>query len=229
MAIALPFPPGTRPVSPAWARTPLAQLARRIMQAPLFAGLDRLAPATIEGRTVLDDLTGPVIFAANHTSHLDSPVLLRALPASWRQRVAVAAAADYFFTRPWRGRGAALLFNAFPFARSSGMRAALDQCAALLAGGWSLLLYPEGTRSPSGALGPFRPGVGLLAARQGVPVVPIHLAGLHAVLPKGGRRLRPGPVRVRFGAPLLFASGTRAQAATATIEAAVRDLAGDPF
>ena len=112
------YPPG-RPVIPDWPRARLVRLARAWVQAPLFALLDRVAPAQVTGRHWLADLDGPAIFVANHASHLDTPVLLHALPETWRARVAVAAAADYFAPGSWRGVGAALLFNTFPVSRTA--------------------------------------------------------------------------------------------------------------
>jgi 1-acyl-sn-glycerol-3-phosphate acyltransferase len=203
---------------------PAALLMRLLLQAPLFALLDRLAPAQVTGRHWLPEPGEPVIFAANHTSHLDSPLLLRALPPEWRARVAVAAAADYFVPGTWRGVGAELLFNTFPVSRSAG-RHALAACADRLAGGWSVLIYPEGTRSPTGELGALHGGVGLLAARSGAPVVPVYLGGVFAVLPRGRSVPRRGPVQVRFGPTLRFAPGTRHEVATAALAAAIRHLA----
>ncbi|HMA34824.1 MAG TPA: lysophospholipid acyltransferase family protein [Chloroflexia bacterium] len=196
-------------------------VARTLLQAPTLALLDLVAPAAITGREVLDGLAGPVLFVANHASHLDTPALLHALPGPWRRRVAVAAAADYFFTNPWRGTSVSVLFNAFPFARTTGVRATLRTCAGLVEQGWSILLYPEGTRSATGQIGPFRPGVGLLAVTLGIPVVPIRTVGLFAVLPRGEHIPHPGRVQIHFGAPLCFPPGTPAHAAAIAIEAAV--------
>jgi 1-acyl-sn-glycerol-3-phosphate acyltransferase len=138
----------------------------------------------------------------------------------------VAAAADYFFSRPLLGGAAALLVNAFPFARTGSIRPSLAACARLADAGWSILLYPEGTRTPDGALGAFHPGAGLLAVELGLPVVPIYLDGLFQVLPKGRHIPRPGRVAVCFGPPLRFAPATPHGEAAAAIEAAVRALAG---
>ena len=200
------------------------RLVREVLQPPTLAVLDLFAPAAVEGREALDALAGPVLLAANHTSHLDTPVILHALPHARRRRVAVAAAADYFFTRPRLGAVVAVLFGAVPFGRGRSARVSLNDCAGLLRGGWSVLLYPEGTRTTSGRIGPFRPGVGFLAVELGVPVVPIRTEGLFDVFPKGRRLPHPGRVTVHFGAPLWFAGDVSHRAATATIEAAVRTL-----
>ena len=100
-----------------------------------------------------------------------------------------------------------LLVNAFPFSRAEGaVRSSLEHCGDLVDEGWSVV-YPEGTRSLTGRLQPFRSGTGLLATELRVPVVPIGVEGAHALLPKGRRRPRRGPVTVRFGPPLRPTSG----------------------
>ncbi|MGH2387628.1 MAG: lysophospholipid acyltransferase family protein, partial [Chloroflexota bacterium] len=154
----------------------------------------------------------------------DSPVLLRALPRAWRRHLAVAAAADYFFTKQMLGRGVALALNAFPFSREGNIRPTIEHCAWLLDHGWSILLFPEGTRSPNGEMGPFKAGAGLLAVELGVPVVPVRLSGLHGLLPKGRVMPHRSRVTVRFGSPLCCARGTPYPEAAAAIEAAVRAL-----
>lgn len=217
--------PDVRPQFPRWPLSPLAGAARRLAQLAVFAALRRVAPASSSGATSLDGLSSPVIFVANHTSHLDSPTLLQALPRRWRRRVAVAAAADYFFTSRLRGASVALLLNAFPFSRTEAVRPTLQHCARLVDHGWSLLLYPEGTRSTGGRMAPFKDGVGLLAVEMAVPVVPVWLEGVGQVLPKGRRLPRPAPVTVRFGPPLRFCAGTSYPVATKAIEEAVRSLA----
>jgi long-chain acyl-CoA synthetase len=116
--------------------------------------------------------------------------------------VAVGAAADYIYRIHLLGTAATLALNAFPFYREGPVRASLEYCGELMDRGWSVLLYPEGTRSPTGKLLPFKSGIGLLAAGLRVPVVPIAVTGTHAVLPKGAKYPRPGAVAVRFGAPV---------------------------
>ncbi|MFL5734550.1 MAG: lysophospholipid acyltransferase family protein [Chloroflexia bacterium] len=210
-----------------WSYSVPAGLARSTLQAAAFGVLDLLAPAQVDGAEVFDHLPCPVLLAANHTSHLDTLALLRALPRHFRKHVAVAAAGDYFFANPWSGAAVTLCLNAFPFARASSagaVRAGLEYCAGLLDSGWSVLLFPEGTRSLTGDIGRFRSGVGMLAAHTGAPVVPAYLHGLHRVLPKGQSIPRPGPVAVRFGPPLRFSPGTPHAQASRAIEDAVRSL-----
>ena len=165
----------------------------------------------------------------NHSSHLDAPCVRRALPTDRRSRTAVAAAADYFFTRPVLGPAVALLLGAFPFGRTTDVRASMERVGDLLSEGWSVMLFPEGTRSPDGRLGPMREGIGLLATASGVPVLPTWIGGTYDILPKGRglpRRRRGRHVVVRFGAPLRFDRSTPPTQAARTIGQAIAALGG---
>ncbi|UMG91598.1 lysophospholipid acyltransferase family protein [Nocardioides sp. TF02-7] len=201
-----PFvPPSSPNVYPNdWSRTPAAAAVRELAQKaalePLFRSQVR---ARAEGVDVLDRLTGPVIFAANHASHLDTPLILLSLPDEWRRRTAVAAAADYFFDTWWRAVGSSLLFNTLPIDRRGGSLSTTP--GDVLADGWSLVIFPEGTRSRDGWMGSFRLGAAFLAVEHGVPVVPVAHRGTFAAMPRGagwpGRGRRT--LRVRFGDPLV--------------------------
>ena len=132
-----------------------------------------------------------MIFVANHASHLDTPLILLSLPDEWRRRTAVAAAADYFFDTWWRAVGSALLFNTFPIDRRGGAMSTTP--GEVLADGWSLVIFPEGTRSKDGWMGKFRMGAAFLAREHGVPVVPVAHRGhlrRHAARPG---LAEPGP------------------------------------
>ncbi len=161
-------------------------------------------------------------------SHLDVPVVRRVLPRRIREPLAVAAAADVFFTRRSAGALVGLAFGAVPFGRAGDVRASLERVATLLAEGRPVLLFPEGTRALDGRLGPMRDGVGLLAMVAGVPIVPVHLDGAFAILPKGRRmprRRRGARVTVRIGAPLRFPAGTTLHAVARRVGAAIEALA----
>jgi long-chain acyl-CoA synthetase len=220
----------TRVPLPRWGRSAPACLARRGVQALLFGALRATAVARlrVEGAEHLASLRTPALFVANHASHLDTPALLMALPAPIRRRVAVAAAADYFFRDRRVGALATLTIHAFPFVRRGSPREGLAYCGELVDAGWSVLLFPEGTRSETGQIGEFKRGVGLLASTLGVPVVPMVVEGTAAILPKGATRPRPGPVTVRIGPPVHVPAGLDATAATALVRAAVASLAADP-
>lgn len=208
-----------------WPLAPWCRALRTVVQEALVFPLLRFwcAPR-VEGRGHLDQIRGPAIFAPNHASHLDSPAVLWGLPTHIRRRTAVAAAADYFFVRRWLGITVSVLLNAFPFSREGAVRPTLEWCGHLVDEGWSLVVFPEGTRSTTGDIAPFRPGIGLMAVDLAVPVVPVRLQGTYGALPKGQAWPRHHPVTVTFGRPLRFPRDTPYQEATRTIEAAVRAL-----
>ncbi|MFC6286788.1 lysophospholipid acyltransferase family protein [Nocardioides sp. GCM10027113] len=208
-----------------WSRRRPARVAREVAQKaglePLFRSQVR---TRVEGLDVLSRIEGPVIFVANHASHLDTPLILLSLPEEWRRRTAVAAAADYFFDTWWRAVGSALVFNTFPIDRRGGSLAATP--GEVLADGWSLVIFPEGTRSPDGWLQSFRMGAAWLAVEHGVPVVPIAHRGTFAAMPRGqgwpsrGRR----QLTIRFGEPVSPASGESARSFAPRVRDAVASL-----
>lgn len=186
-----------------WSRSRPAQAAREVAQKAGLEPLFRSQVRThVEGLDMLERVEGPVIFAANHASHLDTPLILLSLPDEWRRRTAVAAAADYFFDTWWRAVGSALLFNTFPIERRGGSLASTP--AEVLENGWSLVIYPEGTRSKDGWMGRFRLGAAWLAVENDVPVVPVVHRGTFAAMPRGQGWPGPGrrQVTIRFGEPL---------------------------
>jgi 1-acyl-sn-glycerol-3-phosphate acyltransferase/acyl carrier protein len=209
-----------------WAFGRPAGVVRAALGAVAVRPIVRLiARPRVEGSRYLRDLEEPVLICGNHTSHLDAPSILAALPAGIRSRTAVAAAADYFFDGGPLGAATALAFGAFPFGRVERVRASLDRVAGFMGDGWNVLLFPEGGRSVSGRLAPFKDGIGLLATDLGAGVLPVHVDGAHRILPKGARLpRRRGRVTVRFGAPISMPPGTSIADATARVEDAVRAL-----
>jgi len=208
-----------------WPMGATASAARTLLQRTLMDPLLAVLCATqARGLEHLEDLSGPVLFSANHTSHLDTPVILKVLPGRYRWRLAVAAAADYWFANPLLGNLTALPFNSFPMARRGNVRPSMEHTVDVIDRGWSVLIYPEGTRSVSGEMAPFKPGVGLLAVELGVPVVPIHLRGVHEILPKGSSVPHRGPVQVTIGEPLRFPPGMDHAQAAQQLEREIRRL-----
>lgn len=221
------FAPPERPTvfRTGWARTRAARAARELAQKgglePVFRSQVR---TRVEGLDVLTGLTGPVIFVANHASHLDTPLILLSLPEPWRRRTAVAAAADYFFDTWWRAVGSAIVFNALPIDRRGGSMATTP--GEVLEDGWNLVIYPEGTRTHDGWVGRFQTGAAYLAVRHQVPVVPIAHRGTFDAMPRGQRW--PGRGRrqlvVRFGAALHPAAEDTARSFAPRIRTAVAAL-----
>ena len=221
--------PSDEPEPSLWALSAPARVVREVLGVLLVRPALRLiAHPALEGRDHLAQLPGPVLICGNHSSHLDAPLIEFALPARMRRRTAVAAAADYFFDRtPLLGTLTALAFGAFPFGRVGRVRASLERICARLDAGWNVILFPEGTRSVSGEQAPFLDGIGLLATEFGARVVPVHIDGAHALLPKGSARPRRGRVTIRFGPPVEIPAGASISAATQAVEAAVRALQPD--
>ncbi len=123
--------------------------------------------------------SGPFIFVANHTSNLDTPLILSSLPAKVRRRTVVAAAMDSFFMDRRTAFKTVLVFNAIPIDRQRVNRRSAQQALELVEDGWHLLIYPEGGRTPDGSIQEFKGGAAYLAERAGASVVPtyIHEAG----------------------------------------------------
>jgi long-chain acyl-CoA synthetase len=228
---------------PRWTRGLLAKTLRNASQALWILPIAQLfLRLRVEGREHLDRARGPVIFAANHQSHLDTPAILISLPYHWRRRVAVAMAKEFFeahFAPARDGIGerlgigalyflAVLFFNAFPLPRSGpGARDTLRYAGELATAGLSILIFPEGHRTEHGEVHPFQPGVGMMASRLRLPVIPVRLEGLDRVLHHTWRWPRRGTVHVRFGAPLQL-DGDDYGALARTVEQAVRALLHEP-
>jgi long-chain acyl-CoA synthetase len=211
---------------PRWARKAPARIGRELIQQAFVFALHRISCRSfaVAGREQLNGLPGAILLIANHSSHIDTPSILRALPARLRRRTAVAAAADYFYrSRPF-GITMSLLLNTFPFSREGAVRTSLEYCGELADDGWSILVYPEGTRSVSGELQPFRSGISLLATELRLPVVPVAITGSHAILPKGRNWPRRGPLTVAFGCPIRIAPDDDRTEITKRLEDAVATL-----
>ena len=192
----------------------------RVLLSPVLRAIYRVR---VQGREHLHDVSGSVLFAANHNAiRMDSLVLIKATPRRWRRQLAFAAAAEITFGNRWRGILAALVANAFPLSRDSAIRASLQHMGRLMDEGWSVVLFPEGEQRLGGPMQPFQSGTGMLSVESRTPVVPVH------IVKERPRSLLPGSwrarVSVRFGAPLTFPPGTSYLDATQAIEDSVRAL-----
>lgn len=148
----------------------------------------------------------PLILIANHTSHLDALCLASMLPRGLRDCVFPVAAGDTFFETPTMAAASAFLLNALPMWRHNCGRHALgDLRTRLIEEPCGYILFPEGTRSRSGQLQPFKPGLGMLVAGADVPVVPCRLVGAFEAFPPGRRMPRPRRIEVRIGPAMNFA------------------------
>jgi 1-acyl-sn-glycerol-3-phosphate acyltransferase len=214
-----------------WARCAPARLARETILSGFFGPVMAwYVKRRTEGREVFARARPPVIFVANHASHMDTPAILRSLPRAWRQRTAVAAAADYFYRKRWVAAAVSLLFSTVPISRRGGgmENGAADHLHRLLRQRWNLLLYPEGTRSRDGSRGKLHSGAAVLAAAHDVAILPIYVSGTREAMPPGRswpRRLRAGrifrryPIAIRFGPPISPLNGEHRNETMARVQA----------
>ena len=187
-------------------------MARWVAQRVLLGGVIRsVVTVRILGRERLTDLHGAFVVVANHTSHLDAPLIFTTLPRRLARYLSAGAAADYFFDVRWRKGLTSLFFNAFPIHRA-GINRPASEARALLARGVPLLVFPEGTRSRTGRIGTFKAGAAALANQSNVPVLPVAIIGAHYAHPRGSKWPKAGrpPVAVVFGEPLFAKAGETA-------------------
>jgi len=210
-----------------WARTKAGVAARRVI---LNAGMHPIVSTELSfrvyGTDLLEDVPGPVIFYSNHTSHLDATLIMCSLPERWQKKTAVGAARDYFFDVWWRQAFTALVYGGFPIDRGRGGTSAIDKARELVDEGWSIVVFPEGTRSQDGHMQRFRHGASRLAIELGVGVVPIAIVGAYQAMPKGRFWPKPGrPVgTMRYGSPLYPEEGESHQSLSTRMQQAVMAL-----
>lgn len=177
---------------------------------------------------------GPVLVIANHVTAYDGALVMYGLPGKLRRRMASAMSGEMLGDlRRGRNQGSAVvnvvapvgywlvtaLFNVFPLPRLRGFQRSFAHAGEAMDGGYSVLIFPEGTRSRDGRIHGFRAGIGLLALQSRVPVVPVALIGLRA-----GRWFRPRGLELRVGEAVRIEEGMEAAAVTAMLEERVRAL-----
>ena len=199
---------------------------RFVLQRGVFRMVVRSAitPSTVVHRRVRT-VRGPFVLVANHTSHVDAPLLAGGLPWAQAKFLSTGVAADYFFTIWYRRAFVRWLFNAFPIDRD-GSRKHSGTSRRLLRSGVPILVFPEGGRQHTGRIGDFKPGAAALAIGVGVPVIPAAMVGGYEAMPKGRSWPKKGrpPVRVVFGEPLLALDGESAVDFTSRIRERVQAL-----
>jgi len=218
---------------PTWNRRPLARAARRLLLPGFLLPLTRIfAHIHREGLQNLEGLEPPAIFASNHQSYMDVPAILAALPPRWRYRVAPAMRKE-FFEEHFHGRSftnslnyylSSWLFNCFPIPqREPGALETLRYMGELANEKWCVLIFPEGRMSRGSEIAPFQPGIGMMASKLEIPVVPIRIDGMNRVLHPDWKMARMARVRIAFGPPLHLTGNNYLDLAK-QVEAAVRRL-----
>ncbi|NQX33417.1 1-acyl-sn-glycerol-3-phosphate acyltransferase [Herbiconiux sp. VKM Ac-2851] len=180
-------------------------VAQRMLLKPVVWSITRVS---VHGHDAVKGVQGAFIAVANHSSHLDAPLIMCALPRRMGRYLAAGAAADYFFDIWWRRILTALFFNAFPIDRT-GTAQKHGVSKKLLSRGVPLLVFPEGTRSKTGEMADFKAGAAALSLACDVPLVPVALVGASAAMPRGRNWPIPGrpPVAVIFGEPMIGLPG----------------------
>lgn len=196
-----------------WALSPIAIFLRGILQFIVLTMTRTFSWTYISGKENLKNIK-QAIFIANHTSHLDTPMILRSLPRSIRRKTASAAAADTFFEDTGSIQGkmkkyvysnlTTLVFNTYPFAREGSIKKSLRYTGKLIDKDWNIIIFPEGGRSQTGEMKPFKTGIGLIAEEMKIDIIPIKIQGNYAIMPKGKFLPKPGKVQVKIGKPILY-------------------------
>ena len=181
----------------------------------------------------------PLLVIANHVTAYDGALVLYALPAKLRRRIAIAMSGEMLLNlRHGRNQGNVLLnvlappaywlltalFNIFPLPRQRGFRRSFAHAGEAMDHGYSVLIFPEGTRSPDGKLHPFRKGIGLLAEQSRAPVLPVALLGLGEMRAAGSRWFRSGKLAIHIGKIIPADEGAQPTELTARYEDRVRNL-----
>jgi long-chain acyl-CoA synthetase len=182
---------------------------------------------------------GPILVITNHVTAYDGALVLYALPRRLRRRIAIAMSGELLMDlRKGRNQQSKLrnllaptgywlvtaLFNVFPLPRLRGFRKSFAHAGEMMDRGYSVLIFPEGARSPDGLLHPFRPGIGLLALQSRVPVVPVALIGLGEMCRRKTRWFRSGQLEVRVGEAVAVDEAAEPMQLAAKLEESVRRL-----
>jgi long-chain acyl-CoA synthetase len=210
-------------VFPRWPQNPLVAAVRLLAYYLLvWPATYILAAPRVKGRERLRDWQGPLLIVSNHVTDIDIGWILAALPLRFRHRLATAMGGERlagmrrppktlgWLTRLGQRLGYALvvaLFNVFPLPRESAFMRSFSFAGDLADRGWNILIFPEGATTKDGNIAPFRAGIGLLATRLHLPVLPMRLDGAYGPKQRHRRYAKPGEVRVTIGEPVRYAPG----------------------
>lgn len=176
-----------------------------LQQALLFPTARFVARPRVVGAADLLHAPQPAVIAPNHSSDIDTALILAALPRAWRSRTLVGAASDRFYRTRLFAVTTSLWINTFPFDRGGDLRG-LAAAAELLREGHNVLLYPQGTRSGASFEG-FRVGTARLCLATGTPTLPVHVSGTALIMPKDRGLIQRGRATVTFGRPIYPEAG----------------------
>ncbi|MFD1717520.1 lysophospholipid acyltransferase family protein [Georgenia deserti] len=217
---------GTGRYHAGWHRA-IRYVAQRMVLKPVVHSVTR---TSVEGLDNLDGLERPFVVVANHSSHLDTAVMVSSLPREVTSHLAVGAAADYFYAKWWTKLATSMFFNTYPIHRTAGSsrrsrkRKGLTQ--RLVAEDVPVLIFPEGTRSRDGVMRAFKPGAAAVCVSRSIPCVPIALIGAYDAMPPGRSWPVEGRPRVRMlvGRPMRPRPGEKAAEFNDRVAARVRTM-----
>jgi len=198
-----------------------------------------MSRARVMGRDRLEAVNGPVLFIANHITMVDAAVILLALPASFQRKLAIAMEGEVL--RGWRHPPGPIgwlkrliflaqyvlvvsLFNVFPLPQKSGFRRSFAFAGETMDRGYSVLVFPEGSRTRDGQMHPFMEGIGLLAKNLDVRIVPMKIDGLYQVKNEGRRFAAPDQIHVTIGEPIIISHNDEPASITKLLERRVAAL-----
>lgn len=227
-------------VYPRWTQHPLQNAARAgVYYGFVWTATRILSNPRVRGREHLRDLQVPALFICNHISQNDIGMVQWALPPRFRHRLAVAMEGEQleqmrnppwefgFFKRcleKFKWFAIVAWFNVFPMAARSGVRESFAYAGESADRGYNLLVFPEGRRTLDGSTWPFRAGIGVLATRLGLPIVPLRIDGLFEFRKAGKKWTPSGAVRVSIGKPVRFPAGADPAEITRQLESQVAAL-----
>jgi long-chain acyl-CoA synthetase len=219
---------------PRWAqRWPITWIRTFIYYLLTWPATMIMAHPKLVGRENLRDVDGPLLISCNHVTYIDVGFALLALPPRLRRRLAVGMWGELLWEmwRPPQNWNPFLrlsykvgyylvvaLFDVFPLPQQSGVRESFAYAGESVDRGYSVLVYPEGVRTPDGKPSPFRSGVGMLAARLNIPVLPLRIDGLYEMKMAGHKTARGGDLKVVIGKPMRFPPETPPEEITNQLE-----------
>jgi len=219
---------------PRWAqRWPITWIRTFIYYLLTWPATMLMARPKLVGRENLHDVDGPLLISCNHVTYIDVGFALLALPPRLRRKLAVGMWGELLWEM-WRPPQTwnpflrlsykvgyylvVALFDVFPLPQQSGVRESFAYAGESVDRGYSVLVYPEGVRTPDGTPSPFRSGVGMLAARLNIPVLPLRIDGLYEMKMAGHKIARPGQLTVVIGKPMRFPPETPPEEITNQLE-----------
>ena len=207
---------------PLWSmRFPLKLVRMFLVYSIVFPLVRIMGKPGIVGLENISDIKTPMLFIANHFAKSDHAIVLWALPGRFRRRMSIAmdgellrewlypAAGTSWFMR-FRLRAqyflVVLFFNVFAMPQHGSFRRSFAFAGERVEEGYSVMVFPEGHRSPDGTLQRFKPGIGLLVNGLSIPVVPVRIDGLKALADQGRKFAKPGEITIRIGQPVIYGS-----------------------